>query len=162
MECEPETVEEKSILTNERITGMAYLEDVPTTELHRALEAVDGKRPTQRVMVGIAYKQGVSPTDLAEWYDLSRTTVYNWLARLERLAEASPQAALADDDRPGRPPKLTPEQRAELEATLRRPPDAVGYDVDEWTPALVQRHVETEYDVTYTLRHIRSVLDDFA
>lgn len=139
---------------------MVYLEDVSTAELRRALAAVDGKKPTQRVMVGIAYKQGVSPTELADWYGLSRTTVYNWLARLERLAETTPRAALADDDRPGRPPKLTPSQRAELEATLRRTPAHAGYDADEWTPALVRRHVEAEYDVAYTLRHVRSMLDD--
>ncbi|WP_227379502.1 helix-turn-helix domain-containing protein [Haladaptatus halobius] len=30
-------------------------------------------------MVAIACKQGVSQTDVAEWYGLSRKTVYNWL-----------------------------------------------------------------------------------
>jgi chromosome segregation and condensation protein ScpB len=41
-----------------------------------------GKKPTQRVVAAIAYKNGVTQTELAEWHDIGRRTIYSWLKRL--------------------------------------------------------------------------------
>ena len=38
------------------------------TELQQALATADGKKPTQRLITAIAYKHGVTQTELAEWY----------------------------------------------------------------------------------------------
>lgn len=47
---------------------MDHLDEISVEDLQRALDKVDGKKPTQRLMVAIAYKNGVSQTELAEWY----------------------------------------------------------------------------------------------
>jgi transposase len=41
------------------------------------------KKPTQRLLAAIAYKNGVSQTELAKWYDVQRRTIYSWLKRLD-------------------------------------------------------------------------------
>ncbi|MCO8243645.1 MULTISPECIES: helix-turn-helix domain-containing protein [unclassified Haladaptatus] len=82
---------------------MAQLEDVSTAALREALQDADDATTTKRIMVAIAYKQGVSQTELADWYGLSRKTIYNWLQRFE---EESIRNAASDKPRSGRPPKL--------------------------------------------------------
>ena len=98
-------------------------------------------------MVAIAYKQGVSQTDLAEWYGISRKTIYNWLRRFE---EEPVRDAARDKDRPGRPPKLDREKRSELSQLLYESPANAGYDAAEWSIPLVQRLLNEEFDVTYS------------
>ena len=62
------------------------------------------------MVVGINYNEGVSQTDLAEWYGVSRTTIHNWLNRLERLESEPFEEVIYDANRPGRPSKLTAEE----------------------------------------------------
>lgn len=126
---------------------MPHLENVSTSELQKALEDVDGVYATKRLMVAIAYKQGVSQTDLAEWYGLSRKTIYNWLRRFE---EEPTRDAARDKARPGRPPKLDREERSELSQLLSESPANAGYDAAEWSIPLMQRLLDEEFDVTYS------------
>lgn len=139
---------------------MGRLDRIDLDDLHAALDAVEDEKATLRVSVGIAYLHGVSPTELAEWYGLSRATVYDWLDRLERLAEEPPAEALADADRPGRPPKLSGAERGRLVELLREPPTSAGYDATAWTPALVERYVRSAFGVDYSRRHVRDLLHD--
>ncbi|SEP14334.1 Helix-turn-helix domain-containing protein [Halorientalis persicus] len=66
---------------------MNHLDEIVVEELQDALDNVDGKKPTQRLLAAIAYKNGVSQTELAEWYDVQRRTIYNWLKRLDIMSE---------------------------------------------------------------------------
>lgn len=139
---------------------MTGLDGTDAADLQEALSAVEGKKPTLRLCVAIGYANGVSPTELAEWYGVSRATVYNWLERAERLAVEPVAEALTDADRPGRPPKLSPSERERLNATLRSPPDEAGFDGSVWTPELVQRHLAAAFGVEYSRRHVRDMLHD--
>jgi transposase len=62
---------------------MNRLNEISVEELQDALDNVDEKKPTQRLLAAIAYKNGVSQTELAEWYDVQRRTIYGWLKRLD-------------------------------------------------------------------------------
>lgn len=139
---------------------MGTLDGVDLDDLHDALAGVEGKKAALRISVGIGYLHGLGPTELAEWYGVSRGTVYDWLARLERLAEEPPGDVLTDAERPGRPPKLSAAERDELAEDLREPPEVAGLDEEHWTPALVERHVRAAYDVEYSRRHVRELLHD--
>lgn len=136
---------------------MGHLEGVSVDALQDALDEVEGKRPAQRLLAAIAYKNGVSQTDLAEWYDVERKTVYNWLTRLE---DETLDDAATDDHRSGRNPKLPEKKQEILRETLRQPPTDVGYDEPAWTTALVQHHVRETYDVVYSLASCRQLLKD--
>ncbi len=51
------------------LTVVDYLDEISVEELQHALDNVDGKKPTQRLLAAIAYKNGVTQTELSEWYD---------------------------------------------------------------------------------------------
>lgn len=136
---------------------MDHLDDISIEELQDALDNVDGKKPTKRLLAAIAYKNGVTQTELAEWYDVERKTIYSWL---KRLNQEPLEQAVHDDHRSGRPRKLTEEQQKSLEITLHEPPTEAGYDAPAWTPALVHHYIREMFDVVYSLPSCRRLMKE--
>lgn len=134
---------------------MARLEDVTVTDLQRALEAVDKSKPTRRLVAAIAYKNGVSQTELADWFDVRRRTIHRWF---ERIETGPLDRAIHDGDRPGRPRKLDESELAQVRETLRSSPGATGYDAATWTPDLLRRHLETTFGVEYSRPSCRRLM----
>ena len=137
---------------------MDHLDEITVEELQDALDNVEGNKPTQRLLAAIAYKNGVTQTELAEWYGTGRRTIYSWLMRLdtdEPLAEA-----VTDDKRTGRKRKLSEVQQEEFEQTVHDPPIEVGYDAPAWTPALVRDFLEERYGVEYSYPSCRRLLKE--
>ena len=139
---------------------MDRLEGISADELREYLDVVDEKRPALRLVVGINYKEGVPQSALADWYGISRTTVHNWLNRLERLADEPVEEVIYDAERPGRPAKLTPREWDELGSILDESPGEVGIDAPQWTPRLVQLLIEETFAVEYSRRHVRALLTE--
>jgi transposase len=135
-----------------------HLDELSVEELQDALDNVDGKKPTQRLLAAIAYKNGVTQTELAEWYDVQRRTIYSWLKRLD--TDESLEHAVSDDKRTGRKRKLSEQQQEEFEETIHDPPSEVGIDAPAWTPALVQQFLEESYDVEYSIPSCRRLLKE--
>lgn len=135
---------------------MAKLENVSVGELHEALDRVSGKKPTQRLMVAIVYKQGPSVPTIANWFDMRKETIYSWFSAME---EKPLMDAIVDDPRPGRPPKLSDDQLEVFRSALNQSPVIIGYDATEWNPKLVQKYLQDEFDVEYSLRHVRRILE---
>ena len=54
---------------------MDYLENVTVAELQAILAEVDEKKPVQRVLAAIAYKDGVEQQTIAERHDVHSNTV---------------------------------------------------------------------------------------
>jgi transposase len=135
-----------------------HLDEIPVEELQNALDKVDKKKPTQRLLAAIAYKNGVSQTELADWYDVQRRTIYSWLKRLD--TDESLEQAVSDDKRTGRKRKLSETQQEEFEETVHDPPEEVGIDAPAWTPALAQEYLENTYDVEYSLPSCRRLLKE--
>ena len=79
---------------------MDHLDEISVEELQDALDKVERKKPTQRLLAAIAYKNGVTQTELAEWYNVQRRTIYSWLKRLD--TDESLEQAVSDDKRTGR------------------------------------------------------------
>ena len=137
---------------------MKHLDEITIEELQDTLDNVDGKRPTQRLLAAIAYKNGVSQTELSEWYGVQRRTIYNWLARLD--TDEPLEHAVTDDHRSGRNRKLSEQQQQKFDQALQQPPTEVGIDAPAWTPALVQTFLEGTYDVKYSLPSCRRLLKE--
>ena len=136
---------------------MSQIEDVSTEQLRAALENIEGSKPSKRLIAAIAYKNGVTQTELAEWFDVQRKTIYNWFSRLE---EDGLEEAVTDAPRPGRPPKLSDQQRDELHEILSGSPDVFGYEASAWSPRLVQSLVAEQFDVSYSLPSCRRLMLD--
>ena len=136
---------------------MDHLTEITLEELQQALEEVEGKRETQRLLAAIAYKNGISQTELATWYGVPRKTIYNWLVRLE---ERPLHEAVRDKPKPGRSRKLTSSEQKELEVALRESPGAVGLDEPAWHPTLLQQYLQDEYDVSYSVPSCRRLMKE--
>ncbi len=134
---------------------MTKLDDVNADALRNALDEVDSAKAAKRLMVALAYKDGVSVTELARRYGVPRSTLYYWLDRFEEFPIPE---AIEDEPRPGRPRKLDAEDRRALAADIADDPAEHGYDADEWTPELVQKHIEAVFDTTYSVGHVRRLL----
>ena len=135
---------------------MSRLEDVPVVDLEEALENATRKRETMRLMTAVIYKRGPSVPMLAEWLDVRAAIIYGWFDRLESEPVA---AAVRDRSRPGRPPRLTDDQRQEFRDVVSDSPAKSGYDADAWTVTLAQQYLEDRFDVEYSSRHVRRLLD---
>jgi len=135
-----------------------HLGETSVKELQDALDNVDGKKPTQRLLAAIAYKNGVSQTELAEWYDVQRRTIYRWLKRLD--TDESLEQAVSDDKRTGRKRKLSETQQEEFEETVHDPPSEVGIDAPAWTPVLAQDYLDETYGVEYSIPSCRRLLKE--
>lgn len=134
---------------------MAKLPAVVIDDLHDALEEASTGKAAKRLMVALAYKDGVSVETLSERYDIPRSTVYYWLDRFEEMPI---EEAVRDDDRPGRPPDLTTEERDELRADLTRSPQTFGFDARAWSAGMIRKHVAEKHGVEYSEGHIRRLL----
>ncbi len=132
---------------------MDHLDELSVEELQRALNEVEENNPTQRLTAAIAYKNGVTQTELAEWYSVQRRTIYSWLKRLE--TEPLKQA-VQDDHWSGRPRKLTEKQQNQLEQTLQQPPTEAGIDA----PALLEDFLEETFDVDCSTPSCRRLMKE--
>ena len=137
---------------------MDHLDEISVEELQDALDNVDGNKPTQRLLAAIAYKNGVTQTELAEWYGTGRRTIYSWLMRLD--TDESLEQAVTDAKRTGRKRKLSEQQQQEFQATVHQPPEEVGIDAPAWTPALVQQFLKDTYGVEYSYPSCRRLLKE--
>jgi len=135
-----------------------HLDDLPVEELQDALDNVADKKPTQRLLAAIAYKNGVPQTELASWYDVQRRTIYSWLKRLD--TDEPLEHAVADSYRSGRKRKLSEIQQSTFEQTVHEPPANVGIDAPAWTPALVQQYLDETYGVEYSTPSCRRLLKE--
>src|SRR6056297_4191754 len=137
---------------------MDHLDEISVEELQDALDNVEENKPTQRLLAAIAYKNGVTQTELAEWHDTGRRTIYSWLMRLD--TDEPLEQAVSDDHRSGRKRKLSESQQKEFEQTVHEPPEEVGIDAPAWTPALVQDFLEETYGVEYSYPSCRRLLKE--
>jgi transposase len=135
-----------------------HLDELSVEELHDALDNVDGTKPTQRLLAAIAYKNGVTQNELAEWHGVQRRTIYSWLKRLD--TDEPLEQAVVDDKRTGRKRKLSEQQQETFEETVHEPPSEVGIDAPAWTPALVQEYLEETYGVEYSIPSCRRLLKE--
>lgn len=134
---------------------MKHLTDVSVGDLQRALAEVDDSKPTQRLLAAIAYKNGITQSELAEWFDVERKTIYNWLTRLESQDIGT---AIRDAPRSGRPRKLSVDQLEELDSLLHDAPPDVEYGVAAWTTGLLQECLRERFDVEYSRSSCRRLM----
>jgi transposase len=135
-----------------------HFDEITIDELHEALDTVEKKKPTQRLLAAIASKNGISQTELAEWFGVGRRTIYSWLQRLD--TDEPLWEAVSDAQRSGRTRKLSETELEEFRETLHESPEEAGYDEPAWTTKLVRHHLEEAYDVEYSIPSCRRLLKE--
>lgn len=135
---------------------MTCLDNTDRDDLHRKLGEIADK-PTQRLMVGILYKVGISVPTIADWFDMRGNTVYNWF---DRIDNESINHAIYDDSPSGRPAKLDDHQKQQLKDVLHESPEDAGYDEPVWVPQLARQYIKDDFDVEYSVRHVRDLMSE--
>jgi transposase len=92
--------------------------------------------------------QGLSASQVAEWFGEDPRTVARWVHRFETRGFA----ALHEGERPGRPPRLTPRQVAAVDRVLRQAPRTLGYPQTLWDGKLLAHHVAARFGVSLGVR----------
>lgn len=134
---------------------MGPLDDTARDTLLSALEDASGAKAAKRLMLALAYTDGVAVETLSARYGVPESTIYYWF---ERIESGPVEAAVTDEPRPGRPPELSTEQRARVADWLRTPPDELGLDAERWSPELLRDRIRAEFGVSYSLGHVRRLL----
>lgn len=98
-------------------------------------------------------QRGESPTVVARILGVGRTSLYRWLG----MAKESPEA-LAAKPHPGPRPRLTAEQRQELERLLLQGAKAHGWYNDLWSAHRVAEVIRRRFGVEYHTEHVRKVI----
>jgi transposase len=86
--------------------------------------------------------EGLSAEQVAETFQVSRQTVYNWANRFLQREGLDLRACLLDAPRSGRPPSIAGIIDPLIEALFASDPRALGYHATVWTAELLQHHWE--------------------
>lgn len=78
------------------------LDDASVEELRDSLQDVESKAATQRLMVAIAHKQGVTESELADWFGLDADALDEWFAEFETRSVAAVVDEIERFELPGR------------------------------------------------------------
>jgi len=97
--------------------------------------------------------QGESPEDVARFLGCGRSSVYTWVKRAKGSL-----GALAAKPHPGRTPRLTDAQLADLEGLLLEGAKAHGWRTELWTAARAAELIERHFGVRFHPEHVRKIL----
>ncbi len=104
-----------------------------------------------------ALQKGMHPEDVADLYDVGRSTVYNWWKEYQ---EKGP-AALMVKKAPGRTPRLAGKQREQLRKWIvGKDPRQLQFDFALWTRQMVRDLIKREFGVDYTPQAVGNILRD--
>lgn len=103
--------------------------------LERQLEQTRDARLYRRTLALLAFAHGQSAADIATLLRVTRQSISNWI---ETYTHSGPPAALADDDRHGRPRRLGDDEEAFLRTLLAASPQELDYPDVSWTVPLLQ------------------------
>jgi transposase len=111
----------------------------------------EGRRQRAWELSRLGWRQRQIATALG----VSEGAVSQWLAQARRAGPA----ALKPRPRPGRPPRLSPAQQAQVLALLRQGATAFGFHGERWTRQRVAELIRRAFGVTYHPAHISRLLD---
>jgi transposase len=100
--------------------------------------------------------RGWHQRDIAEALGVREETVSRWIARVR---EGGPEVLFAHPP-PGRPPRLSPEQKRLIPEFLWHGAEAYGFRGQVWTRARIARVIEEELGVHYHKGHVGKLLEE--
>ena len=109
---------------------------------HAARHSADAGE-ARRALALLDLDAGEPPTEVAERYRVSRSTVYEWAARWGDT-DRPRGSRLRDADRGGRPPEVRDAVEAALAELMPTAPTDHGYRHPAWTTPLLLAHLRRE------------------
>ena len=111
-------------------------------------------REARRLRAFELKQAGWTQQEIAEALGVSRGAVSQWM----KAAEEGGVEALRSRPRPGRPGRLSSENRNRLPALLSRGAEAYGFRGEVWTCGRVAKIIQEKFGVTYSKSHTSRVL----
>ena len=108
-------------------------------------------RYCHRLHAVLLVAQGMNCCQVAELLGDDRRTVEGWVHRFA----AKGLTGLQERARRGRPPRLTPQQVAEIQDALRKPPRDFALSGDSWNGRTLAAYIERAYGVKLGARQCR-------
>src|SRR5262245_61016362 len=112
-------------------------ENCSMAELNAAIKAAISRASVRRMQSIKALLSGATHQFVCELYNVSAPTLSVWLQAFNEQGID----ALIEHDRPGRPPKIAPEQTEQLIDLLRHPSQA---EITHWTAKKFHGHLRQE------------------
>jgi transposase len=129
----------------------------PTDEEHQELQRMvrqEVGRVSRRAQIVLASVRRHSVPDIATIFGVSRHTVRLWIHRFNVLGPAG----LYDEERSGRPRKITQEVKDTLHKMMQSDPQQEGYALTCWTVATLLLALVSKLQVHLSLSAVRSTL----
>ena len=129
----------------------------PTDEEHRELQRMARQevgRVSRRAQIVLAFVRRHSVPDIATVFGVSRNTVRFWLHRFNAYGPVG----LYDEERSGRPRKITQEVKDTLHKMMQTGPQQEGYPLTCWTVATLLLALVTKVKAHLSLSAIRGTL----
>lgn len=114
-------------------------------------------RETRRALALLDLDAGEAPTRVAQRYRVSRSTVYEWIARWGD-ADRPRAERLRDAGRSGRPPEARDAVEAALAELMPTAPTDHGYRHPAWTTPLLLAHLARERGLDVSDSTVRRAL----
>src|ERR671913_1578353 len=128
--------------------------DFSARELRRLAATTKNANQSRRLLSLAAILDGMSRTDAARIGGMDRQTLRDWV---HRFNERGPEG-LKDTWSKGNPPRLSPEQRADLAQVVETGPDRAVHGVVRWRRVDLQRLIAERFGVVYHERTIGKIL----
>lgn len=119
------------------------------TEILEEISSVKDGRYVRRLDAILLVAGGRNAYEVAEIFGYSPRSIHTWIKAIDQTGDYT---VLRDDERSGRPGKLSTKQKDELRETIGKVPSESGYDYARWDGKLLATHIEKVYKITYTVR----------
>lgn len=139
------------------MAAIALKEGLSADAFRRAARASDDTRQVRRLLALAAIRDGMSRTAAARIGGMDRQTLCDWVHAYNDQGIDG----LINDRSPGRPPKLSDAQKAEIKALVEKGPDPARDGVVRWRCIDLARIAKARFGVTVDEDTIGRLLRDF-
>lgn len=119
-------------------------------------EADGAYRVAKRLHAVVLNSDGCSSGEIAAILDAPRSKVSQWLSDYEQFGHE----ALWEGQRSGRPAQLDEPQKLALGEIIDRGPLERGFASGVWNAPMIGRVINEEFEVEFTSRHVRRLLQE--
>jgi len=109
---------------------------------------------SRRLMAAQDLQTGLSQSQVARKFGVSRTTASRW----HRALNGKGVESLRKRRAPGRPSRLTADQLASINEIYHAGPRAAGFDSDRWTTMRFAEAIYTRFRVRYDPDHVGRIM----
>lgn len=102
--------------------------------------------------------EGEPVDQVAELLQVSRQTIYNWVARFQEREGLDLRVRLRDAPRSGRPPTALGIIDPLIEGLIDQDPRELGYHSTAWTAALLMQHLKRVHGIEVSRKSISAAI----